>query len=163
MDTSCMSVFEESVCETSVEECDTDLELVVPELRIFRALKTEWASHHEGMYEVNVNTPAQFGAFIPWLVINRGPLGCFMHCNTGDEIKDHIQRFTLFGNPPKNNMSKFTLFEDMTQEMEDLRVDILRNKVDVETTYVPITKHKERIQAIANSNDPWHIPKKEDL
>ena len=39
---------------------------------------------------MNVHTPAQFGAFIPWLVINRGPLGCFMHPNTGDEIRDLI-------------------------------------------------------------------------
>ena len=36
------------------------------------------------MFEVNVFTPAQFGAFVAWLVINRGPLSALVHPNTGD-------------------------------------------------------------------------------
>lgn len=43
------------------------------------------------MFEVNVFTPAQFGAFIPWLAIWRGPLSALVHPNTtegteGDEV-----------------------------------------------------------------------------
>ena len=38
------------------------------------------------MFEVNIFTPAQFGAFIPWLVINRGPLSVLIHPNTVDPV-----------------------------------------------------------------------------
>ena len=41
------------------------------------------------MFEVNIFTPTQFGAFIPWLVINRGPLNALVHPNTGDDLRDH--------------------------------------------------------------------------
>lgn len=51
------------------------------------------------MFEVNLFTPAQFGAFIPWLVINRGPLSALVHPNTGDDIRDHTQRATWLGQP----------------------------------------------------------------
>lgn len=51
------------------------------------------------MFEVNLFTPAQFGAFIPWLVINRGPLSALLHPNTGDHIRDHTQRATWLGQP----------------------------------------------------------------
>lgn len=57
------------------------------------------------MFEVNVFTPAQFGAFIPWLVINRGPLSALLHPNTKEEgvperaseLRDHTQRATWLG------------------------------------------------------------------
>lgn len=51
------------------------------------------------MFEVNVFTPAQFGAFIAWLVINRGPLSALIHPNTDDEVRDHTQRATWMGPP----------------------------------------------------------------
>jgi DOPA 4,5-dioxygenase len=39
------------------------------------------------MFEVNLFTPAQFGAFIPWLAIWRGPLSALVHPNTtGDGL-----------------------------------------------------------------------------
>lgn len=51
------------------------------------------------MFEVNLFTPAQFGAFIPWLVVNRGPLSALVHPNTddGDELRAHSQRATWLG------------------------------------------------------------------
>ena len=48
---------------------------------------------------VNVFTPEQFGAFIAWLVINRGPLSALIHPNTGDDVRDHSQRATWMGQP----------------------------------------------------------------
>ena len=36
------------------------------------------------MFEVDILTPAQFGAFVAWLVINRGPLSALVHPNTDD-------------------------------------------------------------------------------
>jgi DOPA 4,5-dioxygenase len=69
------------------------------------------------MFEVNLFTPAQFGAFIPWLVINRGPLSALVHPNTTDtvdpvtgdhdEYRDHTQRATWLGNPIPLDLSLF--------------------------------------------------------
>ena len=42
------------------------------------------------MFEVNLFTPAQFGAFIPWLSVWRGPLSALIHPNTTEEgIPEH--------------------------------------------------------------------------
>jgi DOPA 4,5-dioxygenase len=51
------------------------------------------------MFEVNVFTPHQFGAFVSWLVINRGPLSALIHPNTGEDVRDHTQRATWMGPP----------------------------------------------------------------
>lgn len=71
----------------------------VPELRIYRIWDKPIGPHPIAMFEVNLFTPAQFGAFIPWLVINRGPLSALLHPNTGDDIRDHTQRATWLGQP----------------------------------------------------------------
>lgn len=56
------------------------------------------------MFEVNLFTPAQFGAFVPWLVIWRGPLSALVHPNTAEEglaseneLRNHTQRATWMG------------------------------------------------------------------
>ncbi|GKT44097.1 putative protein 21 [Colletotrichum spaethianum] len=57
------------------------------------------------MFEVNIFTPAQFGAFIPWLTIYRGPLSVLIHPNTTEdgqdhnatELRNHTQRATWMG------------------------------------------------------------------
>lgn len=52
------------------------------------------------MFEVNLFTPAQFGAFIPWLVLNRGPLSALVHPNTeneDEEERNHTQRAIWMG------------------------------------------------------------------
>lgn len=59
------------------------------------------------MFEVNIFTPAQFGAFIPWLVINRGPLSALVHPNTDDEERDHMQRATWIGEKLPLDLSLF--------------------------------------------------------
>ncbi|KAK8029718.1 DOPA-like domain protein [Apiospora rasikravindrae] len=40
------------------------------------------APHPVAMFEVNLFTPAQFGAFIAWLAVWRGPLSALVHPNT---------------------------------------------------------------------------------
>lgn len=72
------------------------------------------------MFEVNLFTPAQFGAFIPWLVINRGPLSALLHPNTVDEegeeldeYRDHTQRATWLGNPMPLDLSLFQRMEEI--------------------------------------------------
>lgn len=71
----------------------------VPELRVYTLWDKPIGPHPIGMFEVNLFTPAQFGAFISWLVINRGPLSALVHPNTGDDIRDHTQRATWLGQP----------------------------------------------------------------
>ncbi|GAB7352265.1 hypothetical protein MBLNU459_g2727t2 [Dothideomycetes sp. NU459] len=70
-----------------------------PELRIYTLWDRPIGPHPVAMFEVNLFTPAQFGAFVPWLVINRGPLSALLHPNTGDDIRDHSQLATWLGQP----------------------------------------------------------------
>lgn len=86
----------------------------VPELRIYRFWEEPIGPHPIAMFEVNLFTPAQFGAFIPWLVINRGPLSALVHPNTVDENgkpldeeRDHTQRATWLGEQVPLDLSLF--------------------------------------------------------
>lgn len=88
----------------------------VPELRIYKLWDKPIGPHPVAMFEVNLFTPAQFGAFIPWLVINRGPLSALVHPNTkeivdgkdlSDEERDHTQRATWMGEPVILDLSIF--------------------------------------------------------
>jgi DOPA 4,5-dioxygenase len=57
------------------------------------------------MFEVNIFSPDQFGAFIPWLAIWRGPLSVLVHPNTVEEgvdkneveLRNHTQRAIWMG------------------------------------------------------------------
>ncbi|KAL2052066.1 hypothetical protein ABVK25_007758 [Lepraria finkii] len=78
-----------------------------PELRIYRVWDKPIGPHPIAMFEVNVFRPAQFGAFIAWLVINRGPLSALVHPNTGDDERDHTQRATWMGDRIPLDLSLF--------------------------------------------------------
>ncbi|XP_014555831.1 hypothetical protein COCVIDRAFT_16619 [Bipolaris victoriae FI3] len=78
-----------------------------PELRIYRVWDRPIGPHPLAMFEVNIFTPQQFGAFIPWLVINRGPLSALIHPNTDEEERDHTQRATWMGQPLPLNLKMF--------------------------------------------------------
>ena len=65
------------------------------------------------MFEVNLFTPAQFGAFISWLVIHRGPLSVLIHPNTEDEERDHTQRATWMGERLPLDLSVFKRMREM--------------------------------------------------
>jgi aromatic ring-cleaving dioxygenase len=41
------------------------------------------------MFEVNLLSPQQFGAFVPWLAVHRGPLSVLVHPNTTEEDVPH--------------------------------------------------------------------------
>lgn len=66
------------------------------------------------MFEVNLFTPAQFGAFIPWLVIWRGGLSVLVHPNTSEEgheaeieLRNHSQRATWLGDKVPLDLGAF--------------------------------------------------------
>ncbi|KAF2436182.1 hypothetical protein EJ08DRAFT_229444 [Tothia fuscella] len=89
-----------------------------PELRIYKVWEKPIGPHPLGMFEVNVFTPEQFGAFIAWLVINRGPLSALVHPNTGDDLRDHTQMATWLGQPYLLNTALFKKFKALRAEKE---------------------------------------------
>lgn len=78
----------------------------VPELRVYKFWDRPIGPHPVAMFEVNVFTPAQFGAFVAWLAIWRGPLSALIHPNTDPEegeadneveYRDHTERAIWMG------------------------------------------------------------------
>ncbi|OTB00250.1 hypothetical protein M426DRAFT_238360 [Hypoxylon sp. CI-4A] len=63
-----------------------------PELRIYRFWDRPVGPHPVAMFEVNLLTPAQFGAFIAWLAIYRGPLSVLIHPNTIEDEEGVSER-----------------------------------------------------------------------
>jgi DOPA 4,5-dioxygenase len=47
--------------------------------------------HAKAMFEVAI-TPEQFGAVVPWLMLNRSGLSVLVHPTTDDEVADHETR-----------------------------------------------------------------------
>ncbi|KAI1436462.1 DOPA-like domain-containing protein [Xylaria sp. CBS 124048] len=76
-----------------------------PELRIYKFWDRPVGPHPVAMFEVNLFTPAQFGAFIAWLAVHRGPLSALVHPNTVEagvphvqsELRDHSERAIWMG------------------------------------------------------------------
>ncbi|KAH8808482.1 DOPA-like domain-containing protein [Xylogone sp. PMI_703] len=95
-----------------------------PELRIYKIFEEPVGPHPVGMFEVNIFTPAQFGAFIPWLVIHRGPLSALIHPNsvdpvTGEETdpeRDHMQRATWMGERLPLDLSLFKRLKEIREK-----------------------------------------------
>ncbi|KAF2088477.1 hypothetical protein K490DRAFT_72893 [Saccharata proteae CBS 121410] len=87
-----------------------------PELRIYRVWDKPIGPHPLAMFEVNIFTPEQFGAFIPWLVIHRGPLSALVHPNTGEDERDHTQRATWMGQPLPLHLKLFKDMEKLQRE-----------------------------------------------
>lgn len=61
----------------------------VPELRIYTLWDRPLGPHPVAMFEVNLFTPAQFGAFVAWLAVWRGPLSALIHPNTVMTAEEH--------------------------------------------------------------------------
>lgn len=72
------------------------------------------------MFEVNILTPAQFGAFVPWLVINRGPLSALVHPNTteDEDERNHTQRATWLGDRIPLDLRIFKLMKEAEKKKE---------------------------------------------
>lgn len=53
--------------------------------------------HPQAMYQVAF-TPEQFGAVVPWLMLNRAGLDVLVHPETGDHVQDHTESALWLGN-----------------------------------------------------------------
>lgn len=100
----------------------------VPELRIYSCFDKPVGPHSCAMFEVNLSTPAQFGAFVPWLVIWRGPLSALVHPNTAEEgysadveLRNHTQRATWMGDRIPMDQSLFAEWGRKQREAEALK------------------------------------------
>ncbi|MCJ1245802.1 hypothetical protein MMC30_003006 [Trapelia coarctata] len=89
-----------------------------PELRTYRLHSQPVGPHAMAMFEVNLFTPAQFGAFVAWLVINRGPLSVLVHPNTGDDERDHTQRAVWLGERVPLDLSIFRGMKELEGKWE---------------------------------------------
>ncbi|RDW86222.1 uncharacterized protein DSM5745_02864 [Aspergillus mulundensis] len=85
-----------------------------PELRIYTFWDKPVGPHPVAMFEVNLFTPAQFGAFVPWLVIQRGPLSVLIHPNTEEheDERNHTQRAVWMGDRIPLDLRPFKLMMD---------------------------------------------------
>ncbi|OAA72836.1 Dopa 4,5-dioxygenase [Akanthomyces lecanii RCEF 1005] len=86
------------------------------ELRIYKLWDRPIGPHPTAMFEVSVFTPAQFGAFIPWLAVWRGPLSVLVHPNTvpeegetlvSSERRDHTERAIWLGEKQTLDLTLF--------------------------------------------------------
>lgn len=70
------------------------------------------------MFELSLFTPAQFGAFVPWLVVNRGPLSALVHPNheDNDAVRDHSQRATWLGERVPVDLAMLKKFQDKRKQ-----------------------------------------------
>lgn len=94
-----------------------------PELRIYRLWHDPVGPHTVAMFEVNIFTPLQFGAFIPWLVIHRGPLSALIHPNTDDEERDHTQRATWMGDPMPLDLAPFHRMRHAQEKLKGMEME----------------------------------------
>lgn len=82
--------------------------LEFPELAIFQPNPGPAGPFPTASFEVDLLTPAQFGAFVPWLVMHRGPLSALIHPNTSEDVvDDHTTRAMWLGERWPLNVSIF--------------------------------------------------------
>ncbi|CAG8190656.1 unnamed protein product [Penicillium olsonii] len=89
--------------DTSLNACP------VPELRIYPLHTNPQGPHAPGMFEVALFTPHQFGAFVSWIFVHRGPLSVLVHPNTDDELRDHLHMTAWLGPEVPLDMQRFRL------------------------------------------------------
>ncbi|KAL5334084.1 DOPA-like domain-containing protein [Aspergillus crustosus] len=91
-----------------------------PELRIYTFWDKPVGPHPVAMFEVNLFTPVQFGAFVPWLIIHRGPLSVLIHPNTveGEDERNHTQRATWLGDRIPLDLRIFKYLKEIEKQRE---------------------------------------------
>ena len=69
-----------------------------PELAIFVPNDGPAGPFPTASFEVDLLTPAQLGAFLPWILINHGNLSVLVHPNTDGAVEtDHLESAVWIG------------------------------------------------------------------
>ncbi|KAJ3075737.1 hypothetical protein HDU98_007129, partial [Podochytrium sp. JEL0797] len=70
----------------------TRIQTEFPTLKLFKFWEKPIGPHTLPMFEVDVFTPVEFGAFLSWIALNRGALSVLAHPHTapGKELEDHV-------------------------------------------------------------------------
>ncbi|KAH8659885.1 DOPA-like domain-containing protein [Xylariales sp. PMI_506] len=79
-----------------------------PELRVHELWTRPAGPHPVATFQVDILNPLQFGAFIPWVSVHRGPLSVLVHPNTDttgmgpmqeaeEEFKNHTEKAMWMG------------------------------------------------------------------
>ncbi|EPS38501.1 hypothetical protein H072_7749 [Dactylellina haptotyla CBS 200.50] len=96
-----------------------------PELRVYRFWERPIGPHLTAMFEINLFTPAQFGAFVPWLMLHRGPLSALVHPNTDNELHDHTINAIWLGEKLPLDVSVLQVnLNENTQVLEGPKVTV---------------------------------------
>lgn len=61
-----------------------------PELKVYKFWEQPIGPHPTGMFEVDLKTPDEFAAFVPWITVNRRGFSGLVHPNTGRPRDDHL-------------------------------------------------------------------------
>lgn len=85
------------------------------ELLMFKIWNEPIGPHPVPMFEVDIFTPAQFAAFVPWLAIHHGPLSVLIHPNTGNVRRDHTDNAIWMGKQFDLNLRAFEKAEQMDE------------------------------------------------
>ncbi|KAI4095095.1 MAG: hypothetical protein LQ339_007358 [Xanthoria mediterranea] len=94
-----------------------------PELALYPIHNKPVGPHPQPMFEVDLFTPAQFGAFIPWLAINHGPLSVLIHPNTGKSRLDHTKNAMWIGHKLDLRLDVFDTeaeMDEVARRLEDV-------------------------------------------
>jgi aromatic ring-cleaving dioxygenase len=76
------------------------------------------------MFEVNLLSPTQFGAFIPWLVVHHGPLSVLVHPNYEVEdalvaLENHTERAVWMGERVPLDVGLFHLMKERQEQQKE--------------------------------------------
>lgn len=88
-----------------------------PELAVYKMHHSPIGPHPLAMFEVDVESPAQFGALIPWLAIRHGPLSILLHPNTGDARADHTLHATWIGERLSLDLTIFDRLDEIAVKL----------------------------------------------
>ncbi|KAL8665667.1 MAG: hypothetical protein Q9168_007650 [Polycauliona sp. 1 TL-2023] len=90
-----------------------------PELVLYNIHDKPIGPHPLPMFEVDLFTPAQFGAFLPWLAIHHGSLSILIHPNTGKARLDHTLHAMWIGNKLDLKLDIFDKMEERAKKVEE--------------------------------------------
>ncbi|KAL8996587.1 MAG: hypothetical protein Q9169_003926 [Polycauliona sp. 2 TL-2023] len=97
------------------------IQVQYPEVVLYSIHDQAIGPHPLPMFEVDLFTPAQFGAFIPWLAIHHGPLSVLVHPNTGKSRLDHTHHAIWIGKKLDLTLDVFDKEEEMDEVAKKLK------------------------------------------